>query len=307
VGTLGVNLSAQSVSRQLNQLKLSVAATMALTLIAGLIAAVFLSHFATHALSEISHCVQHIGEGDLKARVKVESEDEFGNLAVAINEMAKGLEEHERLKLGFVRYVSKPIMEQILSSDINLKGERRKITVLFSDIRDFTAFSERVDPEEVVSLLNEYFEEMFKIIFAHNGTVDKIIGDGIMVEFGAPLDDLFQEQNAIQTAMEMQKALNALSDRWQAKGKPRLKMGIGIHSGPAIVGNIGTEQRVDYTAIGDTVNVASRLESATKDWNASILVSGATANKVEGLFPLRRLGPIRLPGRATPIEAYAID
>ncbi len=306
VGTIGINLSAQSVSRELGQLQVSVGATMALTLIAGLIAAVFLSHFATHALSQISSCVQHIGEGDLKARVPVESEDEFGHLAIAINQMAKGLEEHERLKLGFIRYVSKPIMEKILSSDITFKGERRRITVLFSDIREFTSFSERIDPEEVVSVLNEYLEEMFKVIFAHNGTLDKIIGDGLMVEFGAPLDDPSQEKNAVLTAIEMQKALSALCDRWQAKGRPRLKMGIGIHSGLAVVGNIGTDQRMDYTAIGDTVNVAARLEAATKEHNVSILVSAATVEQVAGLFDFKKLGPIQLPGRGTPIEVFSL-
>lgn len=291
----------------LHHLKISIALIVAVTLIAGLIAAFFLAHFITRSLHKISVCVQHIGEGDLNVRVPVESEDEFGSLAIAINQMAKGLAEHERLKLGFMRYVSKPIMEKILASDINLKGERRRITVLFSDIREFTAFAERIDPEEVVSVLNEYFEEMFQVIFAHNGTLDKIIGDALMVEFGAPLDDPFQEKNAIETAIEMQKALERLCDRWQSKGRPRLKMGIGIHSGPAIVGNVGTDLRMDYTAIGDTVNVAAHLEAATKEHNASILISAATVDRVEGLFHVRTIGPIRLPGRGASIDVFTID
>jgi adenylate cyclase len=220
--------------------------------------------------------------------------------------MTKGLRERERLKLNFSRYVSDHVLQKILSSTkpTKLEGERRKITVLFSDIRQFTHLSESLPPEQVVALLNEYFKVMLDIIFEHKGTLDKFIGDGLMVEFGAPLDDEIQEKNAITTAIDMQKALEKLNTTWK---QPNIQVGIGIHTGFAIVGNVGSEKRMDYTAIGDTVNVAFRLEQMTKSTNRSILISEDTYQAIKEEFSAESLGPITLPGREEPIRVYAIE
>lgn len=309
VATLGVNLSAAFVSEQLDHLALVGFASFLFTLVTGFLIATFLSQSISYSVEEICNYVRRIGQGDLKVRIPVHTEDEFALLSKTINGMAKGLEAHERLKLNFVRYVSKHVLEKILKGEsaVNLKGERRRITVLFSDIREFTRLSEKMAPEEVVSLLNEYLARMLNVIFAHNGTLDKFIGDGLMVEFGAPLEDAEQEKNAVLTAIGMQKALQELGMKWAEKGRPVLKMGIGIHTGYAVVGDVGSEKRMEYTAIGDTVNVASRLEKMTKDCGEDILISEATMEGLQGAYPIKNLGPTKLPGRDTPISVYAIE
>ncbi len=312
VTTLGIDLSSQSVIEELKHLQILAAIILGITLAAAFIAATFISRAMTRSFERITEGVHQIEHGDLKARIELPTHDEFANLADAINHMAKGLEEHERVKLNFVRYVSKHVLEKILSSDMTpvLKGERRKITVLFSDIREFTLLSEKLEAEDVVSLLNEYLDHMLRVIFEHNGTLDKFIGDGLMVEFGAPLEDEHQEKHALETAIAMQKELKMLNEKWSQQGRPNLKMGIGIHTGFAIVGNIGSEKRMEYTAIGDTVNVAARLEQATKEYKTSILFSETTMQgipQIDRLYSIQSLGPIPLPGRTQPVAAYTVN
>ncbi len=264
----------------------------------------------TRPLHALYDCVKQIEGGNLGARVTLKTHDEFNELALAINDMSRGLEERERLKTGFARYVSQHALEKLLQSEsyLKLQGERRKITVLFSDIRQFTTLSEQLPPEQVVGILNEYFEKMIEAVFRNNGTLDKFLGDGMMVEFGAPLEDPRQEINAVSAALEMQKEMVKLCDRWEKEGRPRIEMGIGIHTGYAVVGNIGSVIRTEYTAIGDTVNVASRLEFATKALKTSILISEETFNALPpNLFKSKRLGPIPLHGRASEIVVYAIS
>lgn len=309
VATLGVNLSAADVQEQLGYLALVGFACLLFTLVVGFIIATFLSQSISFSIEEICHYVRRIGQGNLKVRIPVHSEDEFSLLSKTINHMTTSLEAHERLKRNFVRYVSKHVLDKILKGDskINLKGERRRITVLFSDIREFTRLSEKLTPEEVVSILNEYLARMLDVIFAHNGTLDKFMGDGLMVEFGAPLEDPEQEKNALSTAIAMQKALQELCAKWEQQGRPSLKMGIGVHTGYAVVGDIGSEKRMEYTAIGDTVNVASRLEKMTKEYGVDILVSETTMERIQGEFSVKSLGPVKLVGRETPIGVYTID
>lgn len=309
VATLGVNLSAKYVIDELGRFRLLAGVTLLLTLIGGLIAATILSHFVTHSLDEISEGVQQIGLGNLKTRIHLKTKDEFENLAVSINEMAKNLEESERLKLNFVRYVSKHVMEKILSSNMEtlLKGKRTKVTILVSDIRKFTYLSERLSPEDVVSILNEYLETMLNVIFENNGTLDKFMGDAIRVEFGAPIEDPNQEKIAVKTAIEMQLALKTLNRKWEEKKGPHLEMGIGIHTGEAVIGNVGSERRTEYTAIGDTVIIATALESATKKFKVPILISETTMECLEGQYNAKTLGPLVLPNREKPLNVYSID
>ena len=164
------------------------------------------------------------------------------------------------------RYLPPTLIEQILDGTISMEDEAKmlSITILFSDLTGFTNLSETLGPAKISTVLNEYLTRMNQIIFAHEGTVDKFIGDAIMVLFGAPQSMSLEEQAARATSCgrEMQLAMKELNEKWQADGIPNLKMRIGIHSGPAVVGNFGSEQRSDYTAIGPTVNLAARIESA---------------------------------------------
>jgi adenylate cyclase len=159
----------------------------------------------------------------------------------------------------------------------------------------------------VVEILNEYFERMVDVIFRNRGTLDKFIADGLMVFFGAPVEDPQQEEHAVRTAIEMQQALRELDEKWSADARPTLRIGIGIRSGAAIVGNIGASRRMEYTAIGDTVNLASRLETATREHEADILISESTHASVAGMFGTRSIGPIRVKGRSEPVVAYGVE
>jgi adenylate cyclase len=269
--------------------------------------ALTISHKASKPLVELHAGVARIAAGDLDTPVPVHSRDEFGDVATSVNAMAVGLKERDRVKSTFAHYVSQQVMESILKSgaEIQLSGDRRRVTVLFCDIRGFSTISEKLAPEKVVKLLNEYFESMVEVIFRNEGTLDKFIGDGMMVLFGAPKDDPYQEEHAMRTAIEMQHELRRLAEKWKSEGVV-IRNGVGINSGPAVVGNIGSSRRMDYTAIGDTVNLASRLESATKDLGVGILVSEYTYIALKGTFRFKEMGSIRVKGRTDPILTYTL-
>ena len=308
VASLGVDIYAHEITARLNRLIYYGIYALAVAVAFSIILAFILSKRATYALGNLCSAVDAIGRGDFNYQMEVETNDEFSHLADDVNHMAVGLKEKEWLKSNFSRYVSNHIIEEILHSkkETKLEGERRKITVLFSDIRQFTLISEKLPPEEVVSLLNEYFEGMLEVIFSHAGTLDKFIGDGIMVEFGAPLDDPDQEKNAILTAINMKKALHNLCNKWRSQGKDPIEIGVGIHTGEAVVGNVGSQIRMEYTAIGDTVNVAARLEKQNKTYSTSIIVSSTTYDPIKEQFPFECLGEITLPGREGKLTIYTI-
>ena len=283
-------------------------AAMALALGLAVPLALVLSSRASRPLLALKRAVNAIAQGDLNARAGVDSNDEFGDVADAVNAMAAGLGERDRVKSAFARYVSKQVMDSVLKSGVDgmLRGDRRRISVLFSDIRGFSKISERLAPEKVVQLLNEYFDAMVEIVFRNRGTLDKFMGDGLMAIFGAPEDDPYQEQHALKAALEMQEELEKLTLKWASEGI-HIRIGVGIHSGPAIVGSIGSSRRMEYTAIGDTVNVASRLESATKEMGVNILVSEHTYYGAKGEFSFRNLGAVTVRGREEPLTVYSLD
>lgn len=309
VAILGIDVRTREIYLELERLLLYDLVAFAISIFVAVIFAYFLSKLVSTSLNSLCDTVKCIGKGDFSARSILDTRDEFSELSNAINTMAKGLEERERLKLGFARYVSQYALEELLKLDkpISLEGERKKVTLLFSDIRHFTSLAEELPPEEVLKLLNEYFTEMIEVIFNYGGTLDKFIGDGMMVEFGAPLEDKLQELHAVLAAVHMQLHLDKLCDKWEKEGKKRLSMGIGIHTGLAVIGNIGSELRMEYTAIGDTVNVASRLERFTKKIEKPIIISKAVYEKVKDHFVFEDLKEIEIPGRKGIIQAYSVD
>lgn len=307
VAILGVDVRAQDVIEDLARIRTGVVSAVSIAFFLAIMMSVFLSNRVSRPLVKIRATVEKIGQGNFEARVNIKSKDEFGQVADAINAMAVGLREREELKGAFARYVSQEVMEQILRSrgELSLKGDRRKVTILFSDIRNFTTLAEGHTPEEVVGFLNDYFEHMIEIIFRNHGTLDKFLGDGLMVLFGAPLEDSLQEYHAVCAAVEMQQELERLRAKWAVDLHAQIRIGIGIHTGQAIVGNIGSTRRMEYTAIGDAVNVASRLETATKTVGVSILVSETTHSAVADRFRFEDQGPITVKGRQMPIQAYS--
>ena len=186
-------------------------------------------------------------------------------------------------------------------------GPRRRVaTVLFSDIRGFTSISERLQPEQVEEMLGEYLTEMTQIVFKHRGSVDKYMGDGIMALYNAPFEDPEHALNAIRTGLEFQERALAVSARWQEKLGVPIRIGVGINTGEMLVGTLGSRQRFEYTALGDNVNLASRLESATKDHGASIIISEYTYEHVKGRFPIRELGDVTVKGKSRPVKIYGV-
>lgn len=198
------------------------------------------------------------------------------------------------------------VVQQLVENPDSFKlgGVNQTITVLFADIRGFTTLSENENPENVVGLLNQYFTAMTEIIFEHGGTLDKYIGDGLMALFGAPATTSDDARNAVTAAVAMQKKLETLSADMDMQGFSKITIGIGLHTGIATIGYIGSERRYEYTAIGDTVNLASRLESNAK--GGQILISEATAQAAGNIFPLVKREPLIVKNRIQPVDLYEI-
>lgn len=221
--------------------------------------------------------------------------------------------EKRRLRQLFRRYVNDQVIEKILQApgELGLKGETRRITVLFSDIRDFTTRSESVSAETLVYYLNQYFTEMVGAVQANGGMVDKFIGDGLMAVFGAPLDDSEAPFHAVEAARSMLRALRPLNARLASRQIKPIRIGIGIHTGEAVVGNVGSPQKMEYTAIGDVVNTASRIEGLNKIHSADrplggILISGETCRELRQRIPVEHVGEERLKGKAEAVPIYRV-
>lgn len=219
----------------------------------------------------------------------------------------KRLAREEVARANYSRFMPEYVVQQLLENpdSFRLGGANQMITVLFADIRGFTAISEKENPEDVVRLLNHYFTAMSEIIFEHGGTLDKYIGDGLMALFGAPTATPEDARNALNAAVAMQRELLKLKEELSDDGFSRISVGIGLHTGIATIGYIGSERRSEYTAIGDTVNLASRLESNTA--GGQILISEATARAAGNVFPLFRRDPIMVKNRQQPVDLYEVN
>jgi adenylate cyclase len=189
---------------------------------------------------------------------------------------------------------------------LKLGGQKREMTVLFSDLRGFTSLSESLPPDELVEILNAYLARMTQIVFDNGGVLDKYIGDAVMAFWNAPFDQPDHAEQAIRTAIAMRDELERMNGEGVFPRGIELKMGIGINTGEMVVGNFGGEARFDYTVIGDAVNLASRIESATKEYNVQILISEATYHRVSGLVRARRVGEATVKGKSEPVVLYAV-
>ena len=227
---------------------------------------------------------------------------------IAYQYVVEGREKRKMRRL-FGQYVSRDVFAQLVAHPelARLGGQRRQMTVLFSDIRGFTTLTEQGTPEDVVGMLNEYFTRMVDVVFRHQGTVDKFVGDMVMALFGAPLDDPDHAAHAIEAALDMQAELRALNARWVAEGRfAGLDIGIGINTGPMIAGNIGSESIMSYTVIGDAVNLGARLESLNKERGTHILASEATCSGLSGRYIFRTMGEVIVKGKTQPVSIFEV-
>lgn len=258
-------------------------------------------------LTLMKNAAKSVGVGNFDVRVPVMSNDETGALSENMNDMAEGLREKEFIKDTFGRMVDPSVRDHLLSGNVSLGGKIVETTILFTDIRGFTTLSENMSPEEVVELINRYFELMSPCVTDENGIVNKFIGDSLMAIFGAPLPLEDHAASAARAALRMAGALDELNAELSQKGIQQVRHGVGIHTGPVLAGNIGAGSRMEYTAIGDTVNTASRIQSLCKQFQQQILLSETTVEKLDGAFAPTLLGETEIRGKNIPIKIFSLS
>ena len=276
----------------------------------GVLLAQAISTAITTPIRQLAADTKKLGEGDLSVQFQVNSRDELAQLAHTFNEMVAGLREREWLQDMFGRFVSQEVAEALRTGQVKLEGENRVVSILFCDIRGFTARSERSTPEEVVALLNEFLPVVVDAAHMHDGTVNKFGGDSTLVIYGAPKPLQESAYNAVLTALEMKRMLKKLNEQLAQRGIEPINIGVGINTGQVLAGAVGTPQRQEYTVIGDTVNLASRIESLNKEYpQHGILISGNTYNALGSRrheFHLTDLGQIQIRGKVEPVHIWAV-
>jgi len=273
----------------------------------GTASAYLLAGFFIRPVYALVRGVRAIGRGDLNQHIELQRKDELGLLTTAFNEMTASLREKEFIKSTLERYVSKPLAQQILKhrDELKLGGEEKEVSILFCDIRRFTALAEQLPPSLVVKLLNDFFIRMIGVVIEHEGMVDKLMGDSIMALFGAPISLGDDPLRAVRCALDMQRALTAFNAERETEGLPQLEMGIGINTGPVVAGNIGSAMRMEYTVIGDSVNIAARLQGIARP--GEILISGATLTRVQGRVLVTPMEPMTLKGKRLPVGVFRVE
>ena len=292
-------------SRQLERTYLSLA-LLGLAISAAL--GLWIARGVAGPVLQLTSWARKIAAGDYQHREEFQRDDEIGSLAVSFNQMTDGLAERDRVRDLLGKVVSPEVAAELLRKDVVLGGEEREVTILFSDLRGFTSMSERLGPQQMLGILNDYFTRMAAIVERHGGVVDKYVGDALMALFGAPLTAADDADRALRVALEMTAALDEINQHWAERGLPTLEVGIGINTDRVVAGNMGSTTRLNYTVIGDGVNLASRLEGLTKTpgYETRIIVSAATLAKARGRYQTRRLGEVAVKGKQKPTEIFAL-
>ncbi len=307
IGEVHIGMNQNTITRVVRYVAVAIIVTTLGILVLGIIIVAFFVTVMIKPIKLLVRGVTAIAGGNFDQKINIRRGDELGDLTDAFNDMAKSLREKEVIKGAFSKYVTKNVMDRILQHPDGLKlgGEKRVITVFFSDIRGFTPMSEVLSAEEVVHLLNEYFTAMTTIIFKYEGTIDKFMGDAIMAVYGAPIEMSDHAERAVLAAIEMSEKMKELQAKWRSEGKREVNIGIGINTGEVVVGNIGSNERMEYTSIGDNVNLTQRLESVAE--KGQILISAATYERVKHKVNAKMLDPIKVKGKVDKVQAYSVE
>jgi class 3 adenylate cyclase len=248
-----------------------------------------------------------VASGDLEVDLSsIRRSDEVGMLAGAFTRMVSGLRERDRIRDTFGRYLTREVVNRLLEAKdgLQLGGESREITMIMSDLRGFTSLTSTMPPEEVIALLNRYFEKMFEILIDHHGIIDEIIGDAVLAFFGAPEPIEDHPGLAVACAVRMQTAMDDINDLNEAQGWPRVEMGVAVNTGRVVVGNIGSEKRAKYGAVGSEVNFTGRIESCTV--GGQVLISRATYERLSDIIDIRNIVQVEMKGIAGKVTLYDV-
>jgi adenylate cyclase len=291
--------------RPYRALETRLALLFSIGMLVSLLVATLLGTSVTQPVLKLAGMVKKIESGDFHTSAESGRKDEIGQLEKSVGNMARGLAEKERVRDLLGKVVSPEIADELMKQNVALGGENRAVTILFSDIRNFTDLCEGRAPQAILSMLNEYLTEVSTAIEASKGVVDKFIGDAVMALFGAPLTYENDVENALNAALLMQERVAFLNGKNRDSGPPPLTTGIGIHTGNVVAGNLGSANRLNYTVIGDAVNLASRLEALTKEYGVGIMVSEDTREAAQQ-FIYRELDTVRVKGRIKPVRIFEL-
>jgi len=308
MGEVHVGIDLTSLQTASRRIQMVVGGITVIGVIVGILSAFGLGTLLIRPLKALVGGVAEIARGNFEYRIHKTTNDEIGDLTSAFNVMAKDLKDKVLIEDAFKRYVSHQVADEILKDpDVfakSLKGTKKRITAFFGDIRGFTPISEQLPPEEVVAFLNFYLTEMTTIIFANEGTIDKFMGDCIMAVFGAPVEHSDDVYRAVKSGVEIQKRIEEMNKQRVTEGKQDIHVGIGINYGEAVVGNIGSTQRLEYTVIGDSVNTAARLQTVAK--GGEIVVSDSVYREVKDHFDFLPMEPVKVKGKARSLKVWKI-
>lgn len=307
IGAVHVGFSKRPIYETVAQSQKKIRLFILLALCVGLLGAWLLAYIIVKPIRRLVQGVKAITEGEYP-QIQMKSNDEIGLLVSNFNEMSRNLREKELIKRAFSQYVSENILESFLQNPMSLQlgGTRTEATILFTDIRNFTALAEHLEPSEVVHILNDYFAAVVEIIQKYEGTLDKFIGDAVMAIFGTPLRHDNDEERAVRAALEMNERFQLLKQKWVREGYPEIEIGVGINTGEVIAGNVGSLQRLAYTVIGNSVNMAARIEKLNKRFHTQILISASTYKRLESILDAIPLPPTRVRGKSEEIQVYVV-
>jgi adenylate cyclase len=273
--------------------------SMAVTLVGGM----RIAKRITRPLSQLAEAAREIARGNYDVQINTTRDDEIGDLSRAFHGMLRGLVERDSMRDALGKVASSEVVSQLLRGDIELGGEEREVTVMFTDIRNFTALCEALTPQQSLSLLNQFLTAISEVVEKHEGVVDKYLGDGVMAIFGAPVTRPDDAQRALECALEIRRRVAALGPALSARGLPHPDIGIGVNTSSVIAGNIGSPTRLNYTVLGDGVNLASRLEGLTKRYLVPIVVGARTRDNVKSII-WRELDKVRVRGKTVAERIY---
>jgi class 3 adenylate cyclase len=307
LGEIHLGLSEEVILREVRTMRDRMAALSLAALVGASLLAYLLAGFFIRPIRALVRGVKAIGEGNFDQHIDLHRKDELGILTSAFNDMATSLREKKFIQSNFERYVSKPLSQQILKhrDELKLGGEEKEVTILFSDIRRFTALAEQLPPALVVELLNDYFTRVIAVVMQNEGMVDKLMGDSVMALFGAPISLGNDSLRAVRCAIEMQQAVEVFNRERSARNLPPVEMGIGINTGAVIAGNIGSAERMEYTVIGDSVNIAARLQGLARP--GEILISQATYLQVRDRVKATAMETMTLKGKTLTVAVYRLE